>query len=267
MKKWLKERRLRNQRDQYLDMTHDERVRFRLESEFILGKYESLEVDGTYSDYIEMMVQFGYVILFAIGFPMAPVLAMLNNIIEVQVDKYKLMKLTKRPIPHSANGIGVWAMIIDIVTTISIFTNMGVFCFTMSTFKDVDDISVRFYVFIALAIFFMCLRYLVSYAIPDISENMALVKRRHSYLIEKSLKGFIKSKPRSILPEKSNFTVLFTKREKADIAGFGFGNLFAEESPEKPAMSGAFTKGLSSERSGLLAGVMPSDKPPSVRST
>lgn len=83
MKKCLKERRLRNQRDQYADMTKDEQIRYRIESEFILGKYESLEVDGTYSDYIEMMVQFGYVILFAIGFPMAPVLAMLNNIIEV----------------------------------------------------------------------------------------------------------------------------------------------------------------------------------------
>lgn len=166
-----------------------------------------MEVDGTYSDYIEMIVQYGYVILFSIGFPMAPVLAMLNNIFEVQVDKYKLMKLTKRPIPLSANGIGIWAMIIDIVTTISIFTNMGVFCFTMSTFRDVDDQDVRFYTFIGLILFFMALRYIIAYAIPDISENMSLVIRRHEYLVEKSLKGFIKTKPRSILPEKSNFSV------------------------------------------------------------
>lgn len=160
-------------------------------------------------------------------------------------------------------------MIIDIVTTISIFTNMGVFCFTMSTFRDVHDLSIRFYVFIALAIFFMCLRYIVSYAIPDISENMALVKRRHAYLIEKSLKGFIKSKPRSILPEKSNFAVLFTHREKSDLGAFG--NLFEiDNSPdEKPSMkTGIFDRTQQhSERSGLLAGLMPSDKPPSDRTT
>lgn len=150
------------------------------------------------------------------------------------------MKLTKRPVPHSANGIGVWAMIIDVVTTISIFTNMGVFCFTIATFRNLDDQNIRFYVFIALAIFFMCLRYIVSYAIPDISENMTLVKRRHAYLVEKSLKGFIKTKPRSILPEKSNFTVLFTQRENA---AFGFGNIFASESPEKPSLiGGGFNK-------------------------
>ena len=64
-------------------MNREERLRLRIEKEFLLGKYESLEVDGTYSEYIEIMVQYGYVILFAIGFPMAPVLACLNNIIEV----------------------------------------------------------------------------------------------------------------------------------------------------------------------------------------
>lgn len=117
-------------------MNKEQRLRLRIEEEHGLSKYESLEVDGTYSDYIEMMVQYGYVILFSVGFPMAPVLAFLNNVVEVQVDKYKLMKLTKRPVPLSANNIGMWALIIDIVTTISIFTNMGVFCFTLSTFHS-----------------------------------------------------------------------------------------------------------------------------------
>ncbi len=64
-------------------MNQEERLRFRVETEHGLSKYESLEVDGTYADYIEMMVQYGYVILFSVGFPMAPVLGMINNIVEV----------------------------------------------------------------------------------------------------------------------------------------------------------------------------------------
>ena len=126
------------------------------------------------------------------------------------------MKLTKRPVPLSANNIGMWALIIDIVTTVSIFTNMGVFCFTLSTFKGTDN-DVKFYVFIALVIVFMCVRFLISYAVPDISENMSLVIRRHDYLIEKELKGFIKQKPRSILPEKSNFGVTFTIKDNREM--------------------------------------------------
>ncbi len=85
--------------------------------------------------------------------------------------------------------------------------------------------------FIALAIVFMLVRYLIGYAIPDISENMALLKRRHAYLIEKSLKGFIKNKPRSILPEKSNFAVGFTLREKAAETS-GFAALFSARPEE-----------------------------------
>lgn len=197
-------------------MNKEQRLRFRVEEENALSKYESLEVDGTYSDYIEMMVQYGYVILFSVGFPMAPVLGFLSNIVEVQVDKYKLMKLTKRPVPLAANNIGMWAMIIDIVTTVSIFTNMGVFCFTLSTFEGTEN-EVKFYVFIALVILFMGIRFLISYAVPDISENMSLVLRRHEYLVEKELKGFIKQKPRSILPEKSNFTVGFTIKDNREM--------------------------------------------------
>ena len=172
------------------------------------------------------------------------------------------MKLTKRPVPLSANGIGVWATIIDVVTSISIFTNMGVFAFTMSTFKDLDNQDIRFYVFIGLAILFMAIRYIIGYAIPDISENMRLLKRRHSYLIEKSLKGFIKSKPRSILPEKSNFAVSFTTRDNqhdmSKVASLFY--IQGNESPEKP--TGAFNQSQASERSGLLAGILHSDAAP-----
>ncbi len=143
------------------------------------------------------------------------------------------MKLTRRPVPLAANSIGMWALIIDIVTTISIFTNMGVFCFTMSTFRDTSN-DTKFYVFIALIIVFMAVRYMISYAIPDISENMALVSRRHDYLVEKELKGFIKSKPRSILPEKSNFTIRFTIKDNKEMDELDkVSNMFSVGAPKK----------------------------------
>lgn len=80
---WLRKRKLDKQRDALASMNKEEQLRFRVEQENALSKYESLEVDGTYADYIEMMVQYGYVILFSVGFPMAPVLACINNVVEV----------------------------------------------------------------------------------------------------------------------------------------------------------------------------------------
>ncbi|XP_003370175.1 transmembrane protein 16D, partial [Trichinella spiralis] len=39
-------------------------------------------LDGVYAEYLEMMVQFGYVTLFVSIFPLAPMICLLNNIVE-----------------------------------------------------------------------------------------------------------------------------------------------------------------------------------------
>uniref|UniRef100_A0AAJ7X7X8 Anoctamin n=1 Tax=Petromyzon marinus TaxID=7757 RepID=A0AAJ7X7X8_PETMA len=45
---------------------------------------------GLFDEYLEMVIQFGFVTLFVASFPLAPLLALLNNIIEVRVDAWKL---------------------------------------------------------------------------------------------------------------------------------------------------------------------------------
>jgi anoctamin-10 len=54
-------------------------------------------VDGTFDDYLELVIQFGSVTLFAMSFSLLPILAFLTNILEIQVDKTKLLFLSKRP--------------------------------------------------------------------------------------------------------------------------------------------------------------------------
>ena len=61
-------------------------------------------------------MQFGYVVMFAIAFPLGPVFALLNNVVgkllmtltslEIQVDKYKITHLVRRPRPRGGNSIG-----------------------------------------------------------------------------------------------------------------------------------------------------------------
>jgi len=41
-------------------------------------------------EHIEILVQFGYVSMFAVAFPLAPVLALLNNLWEARLDLMKL---------------------------------------------------------------------------------------------------------------------------------------------------------------------------------
>jgi hypothetical protein len=51
-------------------------------------------------------IQFGYVTLFVIAFPLAPLLAFLNNLIGIRVDSYKLLFMTQRALPKAAADIG-----------------------------------------------------------------------------------------------------------------------------------------------------------------
>jgi len=92
------------------------------------NKLEAFE--GVFPEYQEMVVQFGYVTLFAAAFPLTAALALLNNMIEIRTDAYKLLQATQRPSPKRAADIGTWMVILDIIATCSILTNCALVGFT-----------------------------------------------------------------------------------------------------------------------------------------
>ena len=59
-------------------------------------EYSMEEYPGVYLDYKELALQFGYASLFAVAFPLAPLLSIVNNIIEVRADAFKLCNVHKR---------------------------------------------------------------------------------------------------------------------------------------------------------------------------
>jgi hypothetical protein len=88
------------------------------ELEFELSPYES-----TFDDFDEMVVQYGFVTLFVVAFPLAPLCAMANNIIEIRLDATKISNFCRRPEPEGAMNIGTWFDILSIVSYISVITN------------------------------------------------------------------------------------------------------------------------------------------------
>eukprot|EP00282_Hemiselmis_andersenii_P037798 CAMPEP_0169443350 /NCGR_PEP_ID=MMETSP1042-20121227/9308_1 /TAXON_ID=464988 /ORGANISM="Hemiselmis andersenii, Strain CCMP1180" /LENGTH=683 /DNA_ID=CAMNT_0009554571 /DNA_START=182 /DNA_END=2229 /DNA_ORIENTATION=+ len=86
--------------------------------------------DGVFEEYQEMVIQFGYVTLFAAAFPLTAALALLNNCIEIRTDAYKLLQATQRPKHRSCADIGTWGSILDIITTAAILTNCALVGFT-----------------------------------------------------------------------------------------------------------------------------------------
>jgi len=52
------------------------------------------------------VIQYGFITIFVAAFPLAPLFALLNNIIEIRLDAYKLVTQFKRPVAYRAVDIG-----------------------------------------------------------------------------------------------------------------------------------------------------------------
>jgi hypothetical protein len=52
------------------------------------------------------VIQFGFVTLFVASFPLAPLFALLNNIIEIRLDAKKFVTELRRPVAVRAKDIG-----------------------------------------------------------------------------------------------------------------------------------------------------------------
>jgi len=85
-----------------------------------------LEWKYSFDDYSEIVLQYGYVVLFVAAMPLTPILALFNNIIEFHVDAYKLVCVFRRPWPYAAMDIGQWGIFMDMLSALAICTNLGI---------------------------------------------------------------------------------------------------------------------------------------------
>uniref|UniRef100_A0A8C0ZA33 Anoctamin n=1 Tax=Cyanistes caeruleus TaxID=156563 RepID=A0A8C0ZA33_CYACU len=85
---------------------------------------------GLTPEYMEMIIQFGFVTLFVASFPLAPVFALLNNIIEVRLDAKKFVTELRRPDTVREKDIGIWYNILSCIGKLSVMINAFVIAVT-----------------------------------------------------------------------------------------------------------------------------------------
>lgn len=59
-------------------------------------------------------LQFGYVLLFSPAFPLAALCAVVNNVIEIRVDAFKLCNTVQRPFGRQVKDIGAWQKAMEV---------------------------------------------------------------------------------------------------------------------------------------------------------
>lgn len=113
-----------------------------------------------FNEYLEMVLQYGFVTIFVAAFPLAPFFALLNNILEMRFDAKKLLKFHRRPVTQRVHDIGVWYRILDSISKLSVITNGFIIAFTSEFIPRLvyqiyysDDKSLTGYVNYSLSVF------------------------------------------------------------------------------------------------------------------
>ena len=61
----------------------------------INADYRLVDNEGLFQEYLEMVLQFGFITIFVAAFPLAPLFALLNNWVEIRLDAQKFVCETR----------------------------------------------------------------------------------------------------------------------------------------------------------------------------
>ncbi|KAM9855199.1 anoctamin-7 [Aulostomus maculatus] len=92
--------------------------------------YQLVECGGLFEEYLEMVLQFGFITIFVAAFPLAPLFALLNNWVEIRLDAHKFVCEYRRPVAERAQNIGVWFNILEALSHLSVIANAFLIAFT-----------------------------------------------------------------------------------------------------------------------------------------
>ncbi|XP_068030019.1 anoctamin-8 isoform X7 [Anomalospiza imberbis] len=154
------------------------------EVESCMKKYED-----TFQDYQEMFIQFGYVVLFSSAFPLAAACALVNNVIEIRSDAFKLCTGLQRPFGQRVPSIGHWQKVMEAMGVLAIVVN----CYLLAQCGQLQRLfpwlspEGAIVSVVVLEHFALLLKYVIQVAIPDIpawvAEEMAKLEyqRREAF--------------------------------------------------------------------------------------
>ncbi|KAK1341240.1 hypothetical protein QTO34_017643 [Cnephaeus nilssonii] len=118
---------IKNLIGRYRTVSGSEKITPRWEQDYHLQLMGRL---GLFYEYLEMIIQFGFVTLFVASFPLAPLLALVNNILEIRVDAWKMTTQYRRMVPEKAQDIGAWQPIMQGIAILAVVTNAMIIAFT-----------------------------------------------------------------------------------------------------------------------------------------
>uniref|UniRef100_A0A8D8YM26 Anoctamin n=2 Tax=Cacopsylla melanoneura TaxID=428564 RepID=A0A8D8YM26_9HEMI len=134
-----------------------------------------IKYEGTFADHLEMFIQLGYVVLFSCAFPLAALCALLNNLIEIRSDAFKLSFIFQRPIGERIPNIGMWQNAMEVMSLVSVLVNCGLIGLSGQVHRMFPEMSrtQTILLIVALEHIMLTVRFVISCIIPDLPDWVA----------------------------------------------------------------------------------------------
>lgn len=163
------------------------------EAEFLkrVRSEAELSVYDVTTDLREMVVQYGYLVLFSVVWPLAPVSFFINNWIELRSDAVKICVEMQRPTPSRADTIGPWLDSLSFLTWLGSLTTAAiVYLFSNDGLgPDGTPASIQGWALL-LSIFlsehiYLLVRYVVQLAVSKLDSPGLQTERGGRYVMRK----------------------------------------------------------------------------------
>ncbi|XP_023039178.1 anoctamin-9 isoform X1 [Piliocolobus tephrosceles] len=89
-----------------------------------------VNVFSLFDEFMEMMIQYGFTTIFVAAFPLAPLLALFSNLVQIRLDAIKMVWLQRRLVPRKAKDIGTWLQVLETIGVLAVIANGMIIAFT-----------------------------------------------------------------------------------------------------------------------------------------
>ncbi|XP_058063124.1 anoctamin-4 [Anopheles bellator] len=83
-----------------------------------------------FNEYLKMVIQYGFITIFVVAFPLGPFFALLNNVFETRLDAKKFLLYYKRAVPQRVRDLGIWYNIMHVVGKVAVIASAFIIAFS-----------------------------------------------------------------------------------------------------------------------------------------
>nr|KAI8757561.1 anoctamin-6-like isoform X1 [Biomphalaria glabrata] len=139
--------------------------------------------DITLSEFTEKVILYGYLMIFAASFPLAPMFVIGLCFFDMRLDASRLLRFYKRPVAHISQNIGIWYAILNFLNIVGVTSNAFLIAFTSSWGQQFNTMEKLIVVIIFEHLVF-ALKFFLAVLIPDESFSVNLAKKRKKYVVQ-----------------------------------------------------------------------------------